>query len=972
MIGLLLLCASAAIASPAIELPVSFEPNMGQTDTKVQYLAHGEQATVWFTRDAVVLGVARKQGTAILKMRFDGGKKSPAIVAQDPLGGASNYFVGRDPAKWRTGVPHFGKVRYRDVYPGIDVVFHGDAHRIEYDFDVAPGADPSRIRLAFDGIDRLRQESGDLVLEVGGVEIRHRRPAIFQDGKRVAGRYVLLGRNRAGFEIDRYNANKPLLIDPVLTYASLLGGSAGDQANGVTLDAQGNVYVTGTTNSSNFPSKNGYQPAKTATPGWPIPTTNVFLTKINPSASGAASIVYSTFYGGDNFTLGGAVAVDKNGNAYITGNTSSVALPLKNAFVTTLLGGTSCNGSDATSVGSTYCLQAFVAEISASGSQLVYSSYLGGSTYDSGSAITVDAGGNAWVAGETQSIDFQQRGTPIQTQLKGNSDGFVSEISPAGNLIYSTFFGGEGNDSVNAIAVDASGSVYIGGQTNSTQLLTTPGAYQSHYPGAGSGFVAKLNPSLGGLASVLYCTYLGGSSGGSSVSGIAVDGSGNIYAAGPTNSSTFPVTANGARTQFADFLGLALAGDGFAVKLTPSAQGNAQLAYSTFVGGSFDDQVNGIAVDAAGRITVTGVTNSFDFPTSSDAFQCCYSGGVINGFLSEYGFISRFDPSRTGTASLIYSTLLGGTLQTIPVAIAMDSTGNTVAIAGTVEGTNTPVTPSAYQSQYGGDFITTEVHSQDYGDAYIARFDFSQSAGTISNLENGAGLSAIKQVNLSPGLIFTIKGSGLGPATGVGPQLDPASGLVSNNVSGVQVLVDNVAVPLLYVSATQINAVAPYELASKAGGYVSVQPVYNGVAGALLFGSVAATAPAIFSFADGSGQGAIRNQDQSINGPNNPASVGSIVSIYATGEGAITPPLPDGTLANDYNNLPKPNAKVSVTIGGIAVTNMPYAGTAPGGIAGFLQVNVAVPAGVTPGPSVPVVLTIGTVSSPAGLTMAIQ
>lgn len=972
MVGLLLLCASVAFASPAIQLPVSFEPNVGQSGPAVQYLAHGEKSTVWFTGNAVVLGVARKQGTAVLKMRFEGGKKSPAIVAEDPQGGASNYFIGRDPAKWRSGVPHFAKVRYRDVYPGIDVVFHGDAQRIEYDFDVAPGADPSRIRLAFDGIDRLRRDAGDLVLKVGEIEIRHRQPSIFQDGHRLTGRYLLLGGNRAGFAIDHYDARKPLLIDPVLSYASLLGGSAGDQASGVALDGQGNVYVTGTTNSSNFPSKNGYLPAKTTTPGWPIPTTNAFLTKINPSASGAASIVYSTFYGGDNFTFGTAVAVDKNGNAFITGNTSSTALPLKNAFVTTLLGGTSCNGSDMTSVGNTYCLQAFVAEISALGSQLVYSSYLGGSTYDSGFAIAVDAGGNAWVAGQTQSIDFQQRGTPIQTQLKGNSDGFISEIGPTGSLLYSTFFGGEGDDSVNAIAVDASGAVYVGGSTNSTQLLTTPGSFQSHYPGAGSGFVAKLNPSLGGLASVAYGTYLGGSSGGSSVAGIAADGSGNIYAAGSTNAATFPVTANAARNQLTDFLGLALSADGFAVKLTPSAQGNAQLAYSTFVGGSFDDAVNGIAVDAAGRMTVAGVTNSFDFPTSSDAFECCYSGGLVNGFLTQYGFITRFDPSRTGTASMIYSTLLGGTLQTVPTAVATDSTGNTVAIAGTVEGTNSPVTASAYQSQYGGDFITTEIHGLDYGDAYIARFDFSQASGIITNLENGAGLSAIKDVSLSPGLIFTIKGSGLGPATGVGPQLDPATGLVSNNVSGVQVLVDNVAVPLLYVSATQINAVAPYELAGKAGGMVSVQPVYNGIPGALLFGSVAATAPAIFSFADGAGQGAIRNQDQSINGPNNPATVGSIVSIYATGEGAITPALKDGQLATDYNNLPKPNAKVSVTIGGVPVTNIQYAGTAPGGIAGFLQVNVAVPAGVTPGSSVPVVLTIGTVASPAGLTMAIQ
>lgn len=954
-------------AARAFTAPVSFEPNQGQIDARVKYLGRDQGATLWFTQEGPVLGIAKKGGQAVLKIRFEGGNPSPKIEGEAPQGGASNYFIGSDPARWRTHVPHFGKVRYHDVYPGIDVVFYGNPQKIEYDFVVAPGADPSRIRLAFDGVDRLTEVSGDLVLKTGGVEIRNRKPAIYQGDKIIEGRYVLRGKRRAGFVVDRYDSSQPLVIDPVLTYATYLGGSNGDGASGTAIDAQGNVIVVGHTNSTNFPTRNAlygtYGGATTSVE----PALFAFITKFNPSASGGASVVFSTFFGGVEGTAASAVALDKSGNIFVTGFVTDGAIPLKNAFQSTFIDNQDCAFVEA-AAGATNpfaCADAFVAEFSAAGDQLLFSSLLGGSSWDEGDSIAVDASGNMYVAGTTYSVTFPVRGQPYQTSLEGAQNAFLSMISPSGALVYSTIFG-ENATGFSAVAVDSSGMVYADGFTSSAQIATTPGAFEKSLPGALSAIVAKFNLALPGTQALVYCTYLGGS-GGTIARGIAVDNAGSIYVAGTASEPDFPTTPGAAQTTYGGVLGLLGSGDGFVAKLNPAAQGAAQLVYSSYIGGSFDDDAVGVAVDSAGRITVAGITNSFDFPVTPDAFQCCFVGVIQQGYVTLYGFISRFDPSKSGSASLVYSTLLGGASETELFAIAMDAPGNAVAVVGSAVSDGTPVTAGAFQPKFGGQGDAVEA-----GDAYVARFDFSTSGPVVSNIENGAGLSAISAASLSPGLIFTLKGSGLGPAVGVGPQLDPSTGLVANNVSGVQVLVNNIAAPLIYVSATQINAVAPYELAGKLGAVVNIQVVYNSVPGTSAPVTVAATAPGIFSFDDGSGQGAIRNQDQSVNGAGNPASIGSVISIYATGEGQTTPAGVDGALANEpVSGIPAPVASHSVTIGGM---NAPiqYIGTAPGGIAGFLQINVTVPAGVTPGAAIPVLLTIGGVSSQAGLTMAIH
>lgn len=958
-------------AVPTLHSPVSFEPNQGQTDARVKFLARDQGVMIWFTLQGPVMSIPQKGGQAVVKMRFEGGRRAPEIEGEDRRGGASNYFIGSDPSAWRTDVPHFGKVRYRGVYPGVDVVFYANAREMEYDFVVAPGADPSKIRLAFEGAESLTESGGDLVVRAAGAEIRHRKPAIRQGDRNIGGHYALAGKRRARIVMDSYDPSKPLVIDPVLSYATLLGGNNGEQANGAAVDAQGNVIVVGYTTSANFPTASALYPAHPPQL-YELPSQQGFVTKFLPSASGAASVVFSTFFASADGTNANAVALDKSGNIYITGGTygDHGTIPLKNPFQSIFADDKDCGGSNV------ICKDAFVAELNAAGNQLLFSSLLGGSNWDEGFGIAVDGNQNIYVTGYTQSGSFPKvgPGQPYQYEFFGNSDGFLTMVGPGRTIVYSTFFGANGDTHFNAVAVDASGMVYAAGYTTAGQIPGTAGAFQTTLQGTQSAIVAKFNLTLTGTQALLYFTYLGGAGGTTAANGMALGSGGNIYLAGGTTSASFPVTAGAFDKTYVDLLNYG-SGDGFVAGLNPQLQGQAQLAYSTLLGGSFDDVVSALAVDPAGHITVTGYTDSLDFPLTPDAVQSLGGYGVGPGFIGQDGFLARLDPSKSGASSLLYSTLLSGTVNTHLNGLAMDAAGYTVAVAGMTQSGDAPVTPGAFQSKFGGQFAAASGGFSDSslgGDAYIAVFDFTKTGPAITLAENGAGLSALTPVTLSPGLIFTIKGTGLGPAIGAGAELDQATGLVANKVSGVQVLVDGVAVPLIYVSAAQINAVAPYELASKIGASVNIQTVYNGVLGNLWLATVAATAPAIFSFDDGSGQGAIRNQDQSVNGASNPASAGSIISIYATGEGQTNPAGMDGALATEpLSGIPVPKASASVTIGNI---NAPiqFIGTAPGGIAGFLQVNVTLPAGVATGSAVPVVLTVGGVASQKGLTMAIH
>ena len=940
---------SAALALPKTVTvpirPVTFEPNVGQSDTGVKYLAHSAQSTLWLTRKGAVLNVAgrgEKSPSAFLKLRFDGGDLKAPIQGEERRAGVSNYFLGRDPNQWHTGVPQFGKVRYRNVYPGIDVVFYGNASELEYDLVVQPGADPAKIRLAFDGADGIAMDAaGDLVVRIGGAEVRSRRPRIYQKGhdgeQLVSGRYTVLGKRSAGFVIDRYDPARALVVDPVLSYATFLGGEGDDVANSMAVDAQGNIYVAGSTNSGSFPTKGA------VFPGLNNATNVAFVAKFNPTESGANSLVYSTYLGGNFSDEAFGIAVDAAGNAYVTGRTLSTTFPLKGAFQTSFSTATNCQDAGGNAI---TCEHSFVTEIAADGKSLVYSSYLGGTNQDEAFAIGVDAAGNAYITGQTFSTDFPTAGSPYQSAQKGSGDVFLSQVSAGGkSLAYSTYFGGSNSESAVGIAVTPAGIAYVVGSTVSTDLPTTSNAYQSTANGTRDGFVAAFNAKQGGSSGLTYATYLGGKDGASSAAGVAVDGAGVIYLTGATNASTFPVSSGAFHSAYAGSLSsgaIAGVGDAFVTKLDPSAQAASQLVYSTFLGGALDDQGLAIAVDSLGHITVAGQTNSLAFPVTSNAFQRINDGPSP----TSQGFITRLDPSKSGNACLLYSTYLGGNSNDQLFGVAVDKTGNLVAVAGTVTSFNPPITTSAFQKSYGG-------AGSSAGDAYIAQFNFTESGPTLKSVANGASLV---DTGLSPGLIFTVKGLGLGPSTAQQGELD-SRGRLATTLAGVQLLVDNTPAPLLYVSEHQINAVVPYELANRFGDIVNIQAVRNGVGGNLIASTAVIAAPAIFT--SGNGQGIILNKDNSANGSGNPAPRGSTVRIFATGEGPVRPDGVDGEFVRGTG--PRPVLPVVLTIGGVNAS-ISYAGTVRDSFEGFFEVDATIPGSVAPG-SRAVVLSIGGIKS---------
>jgi photosystem II stability/assembly factor-like uncharacterized protein len=459
-------------------LPLSFEVNQGQLAPDVKFASHGRHQALYLTQTASLLEfrTPRRTGrddaspalriesdekqigtlestSTILSMKLIGAKSAPNVEGFGELPGKSNYFIGNDPKKWRTGVRSYSSVRYRSVYRGIDLVYHGDQGKLEYDFKLAPGADFRAIRLAFQGAVRMNiDKNGELVLSTSSGEVRHRKPIAYQEvngiRRKIAGRFVRRGRSQFGFAIARYDAWQPLVIDPVLDYSTYLGGSDDDAGNAVAVDGDGNAYVSGYTYSMDFPTANAFQPFSTG-------TGDAFVTKLN--AAGTA-LIYSTYLGGSTDDLGYGIAIDASGNAYVTGTTFSNNFPTVNPVQPNR------NGS---------LNDVFITKLNAAGAALIYSTYLGGTKSDDGHGIAVDASGYAYVAGHTQSSDF-----PIANALQPayggfNSDAFVAKLSPAGGtLAYATYLGGSGAETANAIAVDPSGNAYVTGSTSSANFPT--------------------------------------------------------------------------------------------------------------------------------------------------------------------------------------------------------------------------------------------------------------------------------------------------------------------------------------------------------------------------------------------------------------------------------------------------------------------------------------------------------------------
>jgi beta-propeller repeat-containing protein len=671
----------ARVAEAYGKLPLSFEANEGQVDKTVKFLSRGQGYTLFLTPAEAVLSLRGPQHeTAVVHMQMAGGQRAPRVVGFDPQVTKSNYFPGNDPRRWHTGVSHYARVRYEDVYPGIDLVYRGNQRQLEYDFVIAAGADPGRVRLAFQGVDALTIGAlGELVVHTAQGDLVQPPPVLYQEVEEkrqpVEGHYVLRTGHQVGFAVGRYDRGRPLVIDPVLTYSTFLGGSGDDEIRAMAVDGAGNAYVTGFTDSTTFPGVNGgsIQPAHAGG------ADDAFVTKINPTGT---AIVYSTFLGGSGMEIANAIAVDSAGNAYITGYTSSTTFP----------------GVGAGSIQPTYGggdTDSFVTKINAAGTAIVYSTFLGGSATEWAHAIAVDGAGNAYVTGFTNSATFPGvNGSSIQPANGGGAspaDAFVTKINPAGTaIVYSTFLGGSGSDQGSGIAVDSAGNAYVTGETSSSTFPGVNGSsIQPANGGGGDTFVTKINPA--GTA-IVYSTYYG-SGGDDTGSGIAVDSAGNAYITGYTTSTTLPgVNSSSIRTANG---GGASPYDAFVTKLNPAG---TAIVYSTFLGNSGFDVGLGIAVDGAGDAYVTGGTDSTTFPgVNATSIQPANAGGLD-------AFVTKINP--TGTA-IVYSTFLGGsgTGGDQGLGVAVDGAGNTYVAGITNSATFPGVDGSSLQPANGGSYF---------------------------------------------------------------------------------------------------------------------------------------------------------------------------------------------------------------------------------------------------------------------------
>ena len=671
----------ARVSQAYNQLPLRFEENRGQVDEQVKYLSRSSASTLYLSSAEAMLVVSR----SVVRMRLHGANRSPRITGENIMSGRTNYFIGSDPQQWHTDVAQYERVRYAEVYPGIDAIYYGQQQSLEYDFEVAPGADPRRIRLGFKGVRQLKVEAatGDLLLRTASGEIRQHKPVAYQeiDGERreVESRYVIRGQRRVGFQLGSYDRAKRLVIDPVLTYGTYLGGyNQAESGAGIAVDAAGNVYVTGYTNSGLFPLLNQYQTVQGGQ--------DAFVTKLNPNLSGAAALIYSTYLGGSGSDEGKGIAVDSTGNVYVTGTTSSNNFPILNQYQT-------YQGN----------ADAFVAKLNTNlsgAASLVYSTYLGGSSDDIGNGIGIDSSGNAYVTGLTSSVTFP---TLNQYQVaQGGQNAFVTKLNPnlsgAASLLYSTYLGGNGNDAGNGIAVDAAGIAYVTGVTGSGDFPTL-NQFQT-YQGGTDAFVTKINANLSGAASLIYSTYLGGSYDDVG-SGIAADATGNAYVTGRNGSFNFPTTVDSVHT-YPWF-------DVFTTKLNTNISGPAALLYSLNRSGGVG---KGIAVDSSGNIYVTGPG---DF----------YGLQVVHPYQTSQGdgdaFVMKLNPNLSDYTSFSYITMLGGSRYDYGNAIAVDATGNAY-VTGYTASTNFPLF-HPYQTYQGGQ------------PAFVARLTVPTATHTVGDFD---------------------------------------------------------------------------------------------------------------------------------------------------------------------------------------------------------------------------------------------
>jgi hypothetical protein len=656
--------------------PLHFEANEGQTDASVKFLSRGPGYSLFLTQAETVVTLAKHAAgaqpeTAVVRMAWAGADPQAKVTGLAPLPGKSNYLMGSDPAQWHRGIASYGKVRYENLYRGVDLVFYGNQRQLEYDFVVAPGANPNAIRLSFSGEDQLSIDAqGNLVIGSGATRFVQNAPVVYQEvGEKrvqVEGAYVKKSAHEVGFELAAYDTGKTLFIDPVLVFSTFLGGSGSDEIHGVAVDGANNIYVAGYTASVNFPTTAGT--VSTGCPGCAAYYTSLFVTKL----SAAGALVYSTYVGSTNTAdKASGIALDASGNAYVVGETyypgSGPTFPSVNPLTPTANNGGGGflfklnatgsallystvfrSGSSAASYGvAVLGSSAFVVGGGAVGSTMfpiwptagTYNSLYGTSgSYDTyilkidttqsgltalkyatrigsgfGYGIAVDGSGNAFITGESQ--------------ISSNRKVLVAKLDAAGSVVFAKELGGAGDSYGWGIAVDGPGNLYVTGQTAAADFPVTAGAFQTVYGAMIDGFVTKLDPT----GATLYSTFLGGAASTDIAHAITVDASGQAYVAGQADSSNFPITANAVQP--------AKASPNTEAFLSVVNAAGTGLVYSSFLGGSGNtaggDKGFGVALDSTGAVIVAGQTDSPDFPNTAGSAQGTFGAGSFDGFVTK-------------------------------------------------------------------------------------------------------------------------------------------------------------------------------------------------------------------------------------------------------------------------------------------------------------------------------------------------
>jgi hypothetical protein len=667
------------------KLPLIFEQNLGQAAAPARFLAHRRRYDLFLAANEAVFNLGKNGSQpSTLRMKLAGANAQARIQGMDRLPGVSNYYRGNQPQRWLTQVPQFAAVGYRQIYNGVDLIFHDGGGALEYDFVVGPHGDPQAIKLEFAGAEKVMLDpEGNLLLRVGELELKQNAPVIYQDTlagrKQIAGKFVIDADGQVGFSVDEYDRSSTLVIDPKISYLTYLGGEDGDEdedavdeAEGVVVDAAGNAIVTGTTDATDFPVPGTRSPRDARA---------VYVVKLDPTGRSLLFITYLDGEASDGLEImygnnGGKVAADPSGNIYVTGTTHSDRFPItENAYQKhrTICGAPPLYCFD-------YNDEVFVTKLNSAG-EIAYSTYLGGRYRDVSNTIAVDREGKAYVAGYTTSgITFPTKNEFQTTGLFGLGlvDAYVTVFNPSGSdIVYCTVLGGNREEFLTGIALDAGNNAYITGETTSRDNFPTRNPFQATNGGGKDAFVAKLNPALVGDASLIYSTFSGGG-GTDTGNAIAVTPNGDAYITGITGSRDYPLLN--------ELDGINQVNEAFVTHL----RSDGSLASSTFLGGSGEEQGNGIALDQSANVYVTGFTTSTDIPPAL-AFQAAKSVGK-DAFVAKL----RLEGSGFASPGVLSFSYLGGRGEDEGLSIAVQN-GRVAYVCGRTPSTDLATTPGAFK-----------------------------------------------------------------------------------------------------------------------------------------------------------------------------------------------------------------------------------------------------------------------------------